>query len=35
MTEPILNFDPKNPLAKIASVDTGTTIAIVVDELQL
>lgn len=35
MTEPILNFDPKNPLAKITSVDTGTTIAIVVDELQL
>lgn len=35
MAETILNFDPRNPLAKIASVDTGTTIAVVVDEQQL
>lgn len=35
MTDTILKFDPKNPLAKVAGVDTGTAIATIVDEQQL
>jgi len=35
MADSILNFDPKNPLAKIAGVDTGTAIATIIDDQQL